>query len=138
MTGFAAVTRDCAAGTVRIEFRSVNSRFLDLSFRCPDELRHAEWALRERITAAIQRGKIECRISFRPTDARGPSCTLNESAVIELAALADRIRAHIPDATAPSVAEVLRWPGVMADNQEEALAELGDIVQQAEIGRAHV
>ena len=39
-----------------IEIRSVNSRFLDLSFRLPDELRQTEPVLRELLTAQLKRG----------------------------------------------------------------------------------
>ena len=47
MTGYAVATRDTPAGPITVELRSVNSRFLDLSFRMPDELRPAEPALRD-------------------------------------------------------------------------------------------
>jgi uncharacterized protein YicC (UPF0701 family) len=36
-----------------LEIRSVNSRFLDLAFRLPDELRKDEARLRERLTARL-------------------------------------------------------------------------------------
>jgi uncharacterized protein (TIGR00255 family) len=54
-----------ASGQVNVELRSVNSRFLDISFRLPDELRQLEPALRELITAVFRRGKIELRMSTR-------------------------------------------------------------------------
>jgi uncharacterized protein (TIGR00255 family) len=129
MTGFSAVNRECAAGSVRVELRSVNSRFLDLSFRAPDELRHCEWPLRERIIATVQRGKLECRISYRPASS-GTNCAhLNEAALAALTALSDSVRASIPDASAPTVIETLRWPGVLAEN--DATTELGAAVQNA-------
>ena len=67
MTGFAQATRAPAAdesgagragAAVTVEARSVNSRFLDLAFRLPDELRGLEPALRELIGATFKRGKI--------------------------------------------------------------------------------
>ena len=47
--------------SVGLELRSVNSRFLDLSFKLSDELRNAEPALREKIMARVKRGKVELR-----------------------------------------------------------------------------
>ena len=47
MTGFAAVTRPIAGGTLTFDIKSVNSRFLDLVYRFPDELRELEMPLRE-------------------------------------------------------------------------------------------
>ena len=125
MTGFAAATREGGAGSVSVEIRSVNARFLDLSFRAPDDLRAAEVALRELISGSIQRGKVECRISFRNADARGGAQALRFDAVERLVALSDQVRARIPDAAAPTVAEVLRWPGVLAeDDSAQALVAL--------------
>ena len=125
MTGFAAAAREGQAGSVSVEIRSVNARFLDLSFRAPDDLRAAELALRELISASVQRGKVECRISFRSADARGSTQALQLEALERLVALSDQVRARIPDAAAPTVAEVLRWPGVLAeDDSAQALVAL--------------
>src|SRR3954471_9443853 len=75
MTGFGsasatAATAASSAGTaapepaaVTVELRSVNSRFLDVAFRMPDELRQHEGAIRGLVTAAFRRGKIDIRVS---------------------------------------------------------------------------
>ena len=73
MTGFAtAVAKlpgsDGAAGAVTVDVRSVNGRFLDLSFRLPDELRGLEPALRELLGGALRRGKVEMRVSVSGTE----------------------------------------------------------------------
>ena len=57
------------AGTVTVELRSVNSRFLDLTLRLPDELRALEPGLREQLTQAFKRGKIELRLHGERADA---------------------------------------------------------------------
>ncbi len=89
MTGFATVAAKPGAGSdadadtasrptaaVTVEIRSVNSRFLDVSYRMPDELRAIEPALRELLTAALKRGKVELRISAgREADAAMPEPT---------------------------------------------------------------
>ena len=65
MTGFAnAQMADATSqAAVSIEIRSVNSRFLDLAFRLPDELRKLEPQLRALLTNSIKRGKVEMRVS---------------------------------------------------------------------------
>src|SRR5579862_8301537 len=75
MTGFgsAAATAGGAGGpeggapsegaAITVEFRSVNSRFLDIAFRMPDELRQHEAALRELVAGACRRGKVDVRVS---------------------------------------------------------------------------
>ena len=64
MTGYAVVTRDLPQGSLNLELRSLNNRYLDIQFRLPDELRALEGAMRELLTARLNRGKIECRVNF--------------------------------------------------------------------------
>jgi uncharacterized protein (TIGR00255 family) len=61
MTGFAIVRREHALGSIVLEIRSVNARFLDPTFRISEELRSGESALREALTARLSRGKLDCR-----------------------------------------------------------------------------
>ena len=56
MTGYAAATRDFGRGTLSLELKSVNSRFLDIGFRIADELRALEPQLRELIGSRVNRG----------------------------------------------------------------------------------
>ncbi len=55
MTGFASAARPTALGQLTIDLRSVNSRFLDLSRRIPDEWRVFEPMLREAIAGRLSR-----------------------------------------------------------------------------------
>src|SRR5947207_12191272 len=62
MTGYAAASAEMAQGSLSIELRSVNSRFLDLQFRIAEDLRGLEPVLRELIAARVSRGKLDCRL----------------------------------------------------------------------------
>jgi uncharacterized protein (TIGR00255 family) len=115
MTGYAVTTRETPSGTLTIELKSVNSRFLDLQFRINDDLRVLEPALREAIMARVTRGKVECRVSFGRRLATDASQALNAGALNALGALQDQIRAQFNDATPLSVNEVLRYPGVIEE-----------------------
>jgi uncharacterized protein (TIGR00255 family) len=114
MTGYAVATSEGAAGTLTIEIKSVNSRFLDLQFRINDELRALEPDLRAAIMAAITRGKVEARLSFGRKVAGG-SQVLNASLLADLARLQNEVGQHFADAATMSVAELLRWPGVIEE-----------------------
>ena len=94
MTGYAVATSEGAAGTLTIEIKSVNSRFLDLQFRINDELRALEPDLRAAIMAAITRGKVEARLSFGRKVAGG-SQALNAVAAGRPGAPASRSGARI-------------------------------------------
>jgi uncharacterized protein (TIGR00255 family) len=125
MTGYAVITRETAAGTLTAELKSVNSRFLDLQFRINDELRATEPALREAIMGRIQRGKVECRLSFGRKAAEAGSQSLSTTVIASLTKMQAEIRKHFADAAVLSVNELLRWPGMVeeSDATQEALQE---------------
>ena len=115
MTGYAVASAEFSGGTLNIELRSVYSRYLDIQFRLSDELRTLEAGLREAIGARLARGKVECRLSFS-TAASGPRAqSLNKGALDELRKLAEVVRRELPDAAPLRTADVLRWPGVLAE-----------------------
>ncbi len=123
MTGYAVATRETSAGTLTVELKSVNSRFLDLQFRINDELRAVEPALREAIMARVARGKVECRLSFGRKSAAGNEQRLNAALLASLAELQQDLKQRFPDAAHMSINELLRWPGVIeeTDVAQEAL-----------------
>lgn len=99
--------RAAHAGAFGLEIRSVNSRFLDLVFRLPDEFRPHEPALREIISTKIKRGKVEVRAAL----AAEPAGTLAEPSarlLQRLNALQDNVRVWLPEARPLSVADVMR------------------------------
>ncbi len=116
MTGYASVQHslppadaESSQPTARLglEIRSVNSRFLDLSFRLPEELRQLEPGLRELITQQIRRGKVEVRASLDAGEASGLP-TPSVHSLQRLAALQEKVRDWMPAARELSVADVLR------------------------------
>lgn len=134
MTGYASASRDSSAGRLQIELRSINSRFLDLTFRIPDELRSVEPVLRELISAAVARGKVECRVSVQklPGSARQP--TIDRTLLGQLLSAAAEIRAEAPGAQALSMGELMRWPGLFVEPVADAdamLAELTELAHEA-------
>jgi uncharacterized protein (TIGR00255 family) len=113
MTGYASVqspdtsTDGAARPRLGLEIRSVNSRFLDLSFRLSDELRHTESSLREQLTQQLKRGKVELRAfvgNAKESAAQPPNVALLQ----RLNHAQDGILAWLPSARPLSVADVLR------------------------------
>ena len=112
MTGYAVAARELESAVLNVELRSVNHRYLDVQFRLPDELRVIEPALRETIAARLNRGKVECRISFTPTPG-SKSSEIDEALLRQLIELDRRIREALPAAQSLTAADVLRWPGIL-------------------------
>jgi len=134
MTGFAAVTSDLPGVSLSVELRSVNHRYLDLQVRLPDELRGFESALRERIAAELKRGKVECRVSLSRSAPGAATLAVDGSRVEQLAAASAAVQRHAPDVAPLTVAEILRWPGVLAEPTvapEELAARVHELVGTA-------
>jgi len=119
MTGYAAASAELssnrAGGALSIELRSVNARFLDLQFRVSDELRALEPVLRELIAGRVSRGKLDCRF-FLNQAAAAPGARINADALVRLRELAAEVAKAVPQAAPLRIADVLRWPGVIADS----------------------
>ena len=129
MTGYAAVARELPRGTLALELRSVNSRFLDVAFRVADELRAAEPALREAISQAVGRGKVDCRAAFNAHTLGQGEAQLDARTLEALAKLQAQVRAAMPDAQPMRVSEVLHWPGVFGEDPDA-----GDALREAALG----
>ena len=119
MTGYASAQHSSAANTpesesksnsarrLGLEIRSVNSRFLDLTFKLPDELRSHEPALRERVMAKLKRGKVEVRAAIENT-ASGSLPDPSPRLMQRVNSLQDSVKAWLPQAAPLSVADVIR------------------------------
>jgi uncharacterized protein (TIGR00255 family) len=124
-----------------VECRAVNSRFLDLGFRLPDECRGAEPALREIAAQSLSRGKVEFRAAWRVNSGATGSAKSNPHALGDinsdrldaLYTLQEKAQASFPKAQELSIAEVLRWPGVVSEPRGE---EDSWIAATVEAGRA--
>lgn len=146
MTGYASAQKSGAAagsesesprsgaGRLGLEIRSVNSRFLDLSFRLPDELRGFEPALRELLTKRLKRGKVEVRATIDQGDTSALP-QLSPPLLQRLNSLQDSVRAWMPGAAPLRVVDVIRlcpaesaadadWEALVPAAAQQAVDEL--------------
>ncbi len=146
MTGYGSASRQVSLGAgvvadLQVECRAVNSRFLDLGFRLPDECRGAEPALREMATQSLSRGKVEFRAAWRVNAGAANSAksnphalgAINKDRLDALYTLQEKAQDAFPKAQELSIAEVLRWPGVVSEPRGE---EDSWITAAVEAGRA--
>src|SRR5437870_6791053 len=97
-----------AAASVMVELRSVNGRFLDLGFRLPDEFRSLEPALRDLLTAALRRGKVELRLNAR-TESDDAWPVPQHDQLNRLGRIESTVQSWLPKAKTLSVHEVMPW-----------------------------
>lgn len=125
MTGFASVQRELPGGTLSMELRAVNHRFLDLTLRTPEEFRPFEGSIRERVSAKLARGKVECRVNWNARAGDEAALQLNTELLQQILAAAAVAKKIAPLATELHLGELLRWPGILTAQvaAPEALGE---------------
>lgn len=112
MTAFARGDSQTDLGAYSWEIRTVNSRYLEMHFRLPDNLKSLEPALREKLRNALGRGKVECALKYSPADANG-DLTVNTNMVAQLNQAADQVHNVIGPGNALDALTILQWPGVL-------------------------
>jgi uncharacterized protein (TIGR00255 family) len=134
MTGFARRERQGPWGTLACELRAVNHRYLELSLRMPDDLRGLENDIRQLLSAALRRGKVDAGLYLRGTSAGSATLEVNRLLIEQLVQRAAEVGqiAGQPGA-AISPLDLLRWPGVVREAERDmapVLAEALDLVRE--------
>lgn len=139
MTGFARQEAKYPWGTLIWEVRSVNHRYLEPHFRLPDFIRELEPALREQLRKSLSRGKVEATFSYQlgGTDT-SQELTINPTLLKQVTSAIDSVNDVLSrtnaDIAAVNPLELLRWPGMLTDNdidRDELLNASLDLFKQA-------
>ncbi|HNZ55784.1 MAG TPA: YicC family protein [Methylophilaceae bacterium] len=133
MTGFAALEKPIHNATLLLELRAVNSRYLDLHFKLDENLRGFEPTIRELISAQLNRGKVECKVNLIQRPQLNQETALDGTVMQQLAAMQLQAKAYFPSSRELSMADILRWPGVVLTqgvDQDLLLEEIKQLVQQ--------
>ncbi len=137
MTAFGSARAESPEGTITVEFRTVNSRFLDINFRLPDDLRLVEGLIRERLSQSVSRGKVDIRVNYVRTK-NDAIKTLDAAYLNIIGEQLNAARAVIPDVAAPPLAELIKgsngsesetfnpelWTAMALEATTQALADL--------------
>ena len=120
MTGFGKGEAVYGNKKFRVELRSLNSKQLDLSIKIPSKYRAIEAEVRAIITRELQRGKVDCFVSFESSVAE-TSAHINSEA---FAAYANELR-EVCAANSVStdgdhfLSAILRMPDVITTEEQE-------------------
>lgn len=118
MTGFARRQAGGDFGELTCELRSVNHRYLDPSFRLPEELRSLESELRQVLARELRRGKLDCTLHLRGSHQAERELRLDKAALDKLLERTGEIAKLVPGHL--DLLEVLRWPGVLEDDAPDS------------------
>lgn len=92
MTGFGRGESSTNGFQVSVEVKTLNSRYLDISIRTPQNLQQFELDIKEIIQEKISRGKVHINAYVDKTDNSKPGITFDESLVKSYSDMLQQIR----------------------------------------------
>ena len=129
MTAFSRQQLERDWGSLTWEIRSVNHRYLETSIRLPDALSGMESSIREIVRGRLQRGKVECRLRFRATNSSAADLQINKELAKKVSQVNSEIQNLIGSTLELNSIDVLRWPGVIIDQQFDTEALRSEAIQ---------
>ena len=120
MTGFGKGEAVVGDKKFRVELRSLNSKQLDLSIKIPSKYRAAEAEVRSIVTRELQRGKVDCFVSFEAAVAE-TSSHINREAFKAYAEELRQVAAEggLTISDDALLRSVLRMPDVVTNEERE-------------------
>jgi uncharacterized protein (TIGR00255 family) len=115
MTAFARSEQPYGGWTITWELRSVNHRYLEITVRLPETLRALEPVVRERISNAVSRGKVEGSLKLQSATEGAATISLNRPLAESLLKVAVELEAMIGPGIGLCLGDLLRWPGVVSE-----------------------
>lgn len=120
MTAFSRQQADREWGSLTWELRSINHRYLETSVRLPESFRGLENVIRDTVRKKLNRGKIECQLRFQALETSQSDLQLNKKIIAKLVRANSEINKITDLDNQLTSVEILRWPGVVADQDSDA------------------
>jgi uncharacterized protein (TIGR00255 family) len=115
MTAFSRIQQQADSATFSWELRSVNHRYLDISFRLPEQFRYMEPIFRNSIRGKITRGKLDLQLKLDDAGVKNSLVVIDEDLVTRLLSASTSLAYahHLADDI--KLSHVLSWPGVIRE-----------------------
>ena len=131
MTAFARVS----SGPINWEIKSVNHRFLDLSFRIPENIKTIEKKLISKLQSNFSRGKFECSLKINE-NTHLSKLTINKELLRKINELKNEVKIETGIESSGDILSVLRWPDMIEierddqNLQDEAFNSFNDAIEE--------
>lgn len=123
MTGYGKATAEVGNRKVIVEIKSLNSKAMDISTKIIPAYRDKELDIRSRITAALERGKVDFALyidAANQTGAQTINAAVFNNYLQQIESLALKTEYRVPD---DIISTVLRMPEVLSSNQQDEVTE---------------
>lgn len=113
MTAFARLEKQTDWGHITWELRSVNHRFLEISFFLPESLSYLEPLLRKQLTNKLRRGRVDVRLRYKLPDNKAVPIEIDKVLANAIIKAYTKI-ASLTQSTHPlNPNELLHWPHLL-------------------------
>jgi uncharacterized protein (TIGR00255 family) len=120
MTGFARRERQGSFGTLVCELRTVNHRYLEISLRLPEELKALDNDVRQTISGALRRGKVDANLYLKASAGSQRNLEIDPVLLDSVLARIEQVRGRMSASAPVSPIELLRWPGVVREAEADS------------------
>ena len=123
MTGYGKATAEVGNRKVIVEIKSLNSKAMDISTKIIQAYRDKELDIRSRITAALERGKVDFALyidAAAATSAQTINAAIFKNYLKQIESLAIEAEYKVPD---DIISTVLRMPEVLSTNQMDEVSD---------------
>lgn len=130
MTAFARHEIEAPWGSLVWELRTVNHRFLELSYTLPDNSRMLEQSLRDLTRSKLQRGKLDATLRINHT-VRETHLQINRPALLQLLATLEQVRRDAPEFSQANPMDLLNWPGILEDRDAKLFENFMQLAEES-------
>jgi uncharacterized protein (TIGR00255 family) len=137
MTGYGHAGLDTEALRAAVAVRSVNHRFLDLTVHLPRPLHNLEAEVKERVSAAVARGRVEVSVQAALPETGTEAVVASRPLVTSLVRTLRDMQSEYGLEGGVSVADLVRFPGAIERVDDvtelpgEVRAAVGGLVARA-------
>ena len=117
MTAFASNVKETSDISLTWELKSVNHRYMEVSFHLPDEFVQLENDLKRRVSSYISRGKLSCYLHVQHVTNDDVDLMIDNKIIERLSKALNSLHLQYPDAIQPTLIDMLRWPGAYIEKR---------------------
>ena len=135
MTGYGRCQLTLEGREMTLEIKTVNHRFLDVSFRMPRNISFLEETLRRELAAKLRRGHADVFVNYRNTRADARTVTVDTALVAAYEMAAEQVRQASGASERLTVAELMNLPDVVQVTEAEEDREQVTALAQAVLAK---
>src|SRR5215831_11114656 len=134
MTGFGSARAEAPNLAVLVEIKSVNHRYLDLHIKIPAEYQNFENVIRQRVSAAFKRGRLDAfvRIDYRRENIR---LDVNHNLIRAYVDMMSGLKTTYPIQGELTLEMVTRLPGLVTISSSDLSADELNLISE-KVGEA--